>query len=379
MVSTPLSSDLTSRGRLYAALALPHLPGLDGIRAIAAAMVVINHHDFTFISGSLGVTIFFVLSGFLITWLLLAEDNRFGTVSLRNFYIRRSLRIFPAFYVYCAVVIGLGILTHKALEWPQVAASLLYVNNYYQATHGDLGTPFSHSWSLGIEEQFYLLWPLAFILLRRNRTAMAGWLASAVLVVWAYRSALVLAGTPWYFVHYAFHTRADHLLIGCLLAVALKARVAPRLFEFVAGGPFISLATALLLAASVAAGRAWGSLYEQTIGFAVQPMVIAALIIQVIALKDSWLWGWLNGRVMTYLGTISYSIYLYQQIVPGPIQRALEDYPASFRLAVSLTVILLLASASYAFVERPFLRLKRKFETRRHDAAVVPIAEAVGV
>src|SRR6266849_1748777 len=90
--------------RLYAVLALPRLPGLDGIRAMAAAMVVINHHDFTFISGALGVTAFFVLSGFLITWLLLGENQRFGTVSLRQFYIRRALRIFPAFYCYCLVV-----------------------------------------------------------------------------------------------------------------------------------------------------------------------------------------------------------------------------------------------------------------------------------
>jgi peptidoglycan/LPS O-acetylase OafA/YrhL len=88
------------------------------------------------------------------------------------------------------------------------------------------------------------------------------------------------------------------------------------------------------------------------------------LIIQAIALKDAAAWRWLNGRVMTYLGTISYSIYLYQQIVVGPAQRALAHYPVAIQLAGSLTVILLLASASYYFVERPFLLLKRKFETR---------------
>ncbi len=366
-------------GQLYKGLALPRLPGLDGIRAIAAAMVVINHHDFTFISGALGVTTFFVLSGFLITWLLLGEHDRFGTVSLRNFYARRSLRIFPAFYGYCAVVIGLALVTHKVLPQAQTIASMFYVNNYYEAIHGEVASPLSHSWSLGIEEQFYLLWPLAFLMLRRDRRTMAKALAYAIGVVWTYRAVLSLAGAPWNYIQYAFDTRADHLLIGCLLAVALRERIGQRAFELVTGRPTLSLLTVTLLALSMPASHILGTHYEQIVGFIIQPLLVAALIVQVIAQRDSPLWKWLNARWMVYLGTISYSTYLYQQIVPGPVMRGLARFPAVAQLAVSFTIIILLASGSYHLVERPFLRLKARFETRRRPAAVPAMPQPVGV
>jgi peptidoglycan/LPS O-acetylase OafA/YrhL len=370
---TPIArsfSPVSSR-KLQEGLAGSRLPGLDGIRAIAAAMVVVNHHDFTIVSGALGVTAFFVLSGFLITWLLLAEDDRFGSVSLRNFYIRRGLRIFPAFYVYCALVIGLAALTHKALVWPQTIASLLYVNNYYEALRGDLGTPLSHSWSLGIEEQFYVLWPLAFVLLRRNRLRMARALGFTLVAIWIYRAVRVAAGTSPIYVHYAFDTRADHLLVGCLLAVSLRAGLWTRAFDRVTRGASTSIATVLLLVTSVWLGRIFGNGYKQTIGFAVEALLLAMLLVQVIALRDSPLWRWLNSRPLTYLGTISYSVYLYQQIVPGPVMRGLSQAPAVLQLGVSSAIIVALASGSYFIVERPFLALKERFATPREPRPVV--------
>lgn len=370
-VSAPLASAARGAGNLYAGLALRRLPGLDGIRAMAALMVVVNHQDFTIVSGALGVTMFFVLSGFLITWLLLGEHDDTGAVSLRNFYIRRSLRIFPAFYAYSALVITLALLTHKDMVWPHAIASLFYVSNYYVAIHGEVATPLSHSWSLGIEEQFYLLWPLAFLLLSRNRRRMALALACAIVALWGRRASLSLSGTPWTYIHYAFDTRADQLLVGCLLAVSLKAGLARRVFDGLTRSVWVSGVTAALLLSSVAAGRAWGTQYQQAVGFALQPLVVAALIVQVIALRDTALWRWLNWKWVIYLGTISYSIYLYQQIVPGPVMRALDNQPALLQLAVSCTVILMLASGSYFFVERPFLRMKQRFETRHRERSAV--------
>src|SRR5215203_3503971 len=121
------------------------------------------------VNGGLGVTIFFVLSGFLITWLLLKEEAKWGDVSLRLFYLRRSLRIFPAFYVFWAViVIGMGVLRHKPVAWPQAISALFYTSNYYQAITGNWQTALFHTWSLAIEEQFYLLWPALFMALRGN-------------------------------------------------------------------------------------------------------------------------------------------------------------------------------------------------------------------
>jgi len=108
------------------------------MRALAALMVVFYHCGTPYVSGGTGVLVFFVLSGFLITWLLLKERERTGTVSLRDFYIRRSLRIFPAFYCYAAIVLVLMLALRRQVMWPQAVASLLYFNNYYQAFHGHL-------------------------------------------------------------------------------------------------------------------------------------------------------------------------------------------------------------------------------------------------
>lgn len=161
-----LHADLDSK------LSHSHIPALDGIRAVAVFLVIGSHFGFALVPGTQGVMIFFVLSGFLITWLLLKENERYGSVSLAGFYKRRTLRIFPAFYVYWLIVVTLLIGTGRAVPWPHAWSSLLYVSNYYSAINGDPNNGFSHTWSLAIEEQFYLLWPLVFLMLRANLRKM---------------------------------------------------------------------------------------------------------------------------------------------------------------------------------------------------------------
>ena len=143
---------------LASGLRSSHLSGIDGIRAIAAFLVVFYHYGFRWCPRGPGVLVFFVLSGFL------------GKISLKLFYIRRSLRIFPAFYAFWFLWIGTLVLLGKKFNVPQAITSFFYVNNYYQAIYGDPNTGLSHTWSLGIEEQFYLVWPLVFLLLKRDRT-----------------------------------------------------------------------------------------------------------------------------------------------------------------------------------------------------------------
>ena len=123
--------------QLESGLKESQLAGLDAMRAIAAFMVVFYHFGIPLVSGATGVLMFFVLSGFLITWLLLRENDESGMVSLRNFYMRRSLRIFPAFYCYAAFLFGVIVIRHVRIVWPQTLAALFYVTNYYQALNGD--------------------------------------------------------------------------------------------------------------------------------------------------------------------------------------------------------------------------------------------------
>src|SRR5262245_22242535 len=157
-----------SRGReafvsdLQAKLSRSHIPALDGFRAIAVLLVIFYHFGFEKVPGGSGVTMFFVLSGFLITWLLLKEHEKNGKISLKGFYRRRILRIFPAFYAYWLGLVFLLLITGKSILWPHAIASFVYLTNYYNAILGDPNTGFSHTWSLAIEEQFYLLWPFFF-------------------------------------------------------------------------------------------------------------------------------------------------------------------------------------------------------------------------
>lgn len=355
---------------LRAALGRQQLPGLEGVRAIAAFLVVFYHAGVPFVSGGLGVLVFFVLSGFLITWLLLKEDGATGSVSLRDFYIRRALRIFPAFYAYGGLLIAVTLLRHRAVFWPQAVASLLYVNNYYQALHGDPNTGFSHTWSLAIEEQFYLLWPVGFLLLRADLRRLAWFLAGTIAAVWVYRSILIFVfNANQGYLYEAFDARADHLLIGCLLAAVLRAGFFPAFWKWMCARSWTAAATAGALAASSLAEWRYGSMYRDAISFIVNPVLAALWITQMIAFSGAGGWRWMNWAWVRYLGAISYSIYLYQQVTISVPDKLLPAYSTVVRLAASVAIVVMAASLSHFCVERPFLRLKARFKPAERTVA----------
>jgi peptidoglycan/LPS O-acetylase OafA/YrhL len=341
------------------------------MRAIAAFLVVFNHFGIPYVSGGLGVLMFFVLSGFLITWLLLRENDERGMISLRKFYIRRSLRIFPAFYCYAAVLFGIIMVRHTRWVPAQALSALLYCNNYYQALNGDPETGFSHTWSLAIEEQFYLLWPMAFLAFRGNYRRLGRFLASAVLAVWIYREVLIFVfRVNQGYIYEAFDTRADHLMIGCLLAVALRAKLVPRFWSVITGGPWAAAVTAGLLALSSLAEGAYGHQYRDSVSFIVNPVLTAIWIPQLIALRHSALWSWMSWTWVRYLGRISYSVYLYQQLLVGVPKKLLPHSAVIWQLGAAVALIVAIASLSHYVVERPFLRLKARFQQTAAGAAV---------
>jgi len=354
---------------LAAGLTKRHLPSLDGLRAVAAFTVVGYHFGWEWSPGGLGVLAFFVLSGFLITWLLLEEEERHGSISLKRFYTRRSLRIFPAFYAYWFLLVAAWLLFQKRVVVGQAIAAFFYVNNYYQAIQGDPNTGLSHTWSLGIEEQFYLIWPLVFLALRRNSRRIAFLIAGIGGVV-LYREALVfLAHRDQGYIYEAFDTRGDHLMVGCLLAVGLRAGAAPGLWQKLCATPAMMWMTMGLLTLSTVLALRFGTLYRDAVAFVIDPLLIAALLTQTIAYSGTAMaaplnWGWVR-----YLGTISYSIYLYQQPLVRPMTRMAESRSLP-TFPVAIGAVLIAASASYWIVERPFLRLKKHFESPERAAAV---------
>ncbi len=362
----PSDLPLHATSEAVAAMEAPtaHLPGLDGLRMVSVLLVVVYHFGFLSVPGGHGVLAFFVISGFLITWLLLKEEDRYGAVSLKLFYIRRTLRIFPAFYAFWILWTAAMLAFHKPIIWPQALSALAYVNNYYQAILGDPGTGYSHTWSLGIEEQFYLLWPVSFIALRRRRSRAVAGVAGVILAVWIHRAILKLVVGVWQGYFYeAFDTRADHLMMGCLLALLLHDGYLPGLFRRLRR-VWVSVVTVALLVVSVALGETYGSGYRDIIGFALDPLLIAAIIVQAMALRESPAWSWLNWRPVRYLGALSYSIYLYQQVIVEPAKKLLASQGVAVQLAGVLVAVVLAAAASYHLVECPFLRLKDRIGRR---------------
>jgi len=183
-------------------------------------------------------------------------------------------------------------------------------------------------------------------------------LAAMIGTIWVYRGVLqFVIGVDQGYIYEAFDTRADQLAMGCLLTVLLRSGHLPRLWGWLCT-PGASVVALALLVASVGLSQVFGAVYRNVVGFAIDPLLVAILIAQVIALRESWLWRWLNWRWVRYLGTLSYSIYLYQQAVIHPVQQAFMSYPLPVMLGATLASVILIASVSYHLVEQPFLRVK---------------------
>ena len=330
------------------------------MRAISVFLVILYHYGFERVPGPHGVLMFFLLSGFLITWLLLKENEKTGTISLKAFYERRVRRIFPAFYFYWFVVMAYLLATRKPMPWGNAWSSFFFFSNYYSGLTGHPANAFSQMWSLGIEQQFYLLWPMAFLLLRRDLARMTAWVMLASVAVWAYRAVLVLGfGVGVSYLYSAFDARCDHLLVGCLLAVVLKRGIWKRLWRFALCHPLMPLLTIGALVFSIEVGNAQIPRYRDLIGFAVDPLLFALLLVQMVVFSEGRWWGWVDSAPMRFLGLISYPLYLWQQMTLFTVRRVLAGYPEAIRFAGAAGVTIVVASISYYLVERRFLKRAR--------------------
>jgi peptidoglycan/LPS O-acetylase OafA/YrhL len=353
---------------LSTSLILKKIPSLDGLRAVAVLLVIFHHLHVPFFPEGRGVLTFFVLSGFLITWMMLQESERTGDVSIRNFYLRRVLRIFPAFYVFLIVSLAARWLT---VAWPNRSllydylSAFFYTINYRLALTPHIAHTAQHTWALSVEEQFYLLWPCVFVAFHKKLRRLTYVLVAAVVLINIYRLVLYFgfhARENW--LTYSFDTRADHIFIGCLLAVLLKRGVGTWFWSWITARTWYSLAPLLLTIASIAISFHRGFAYRFCVGFVLDPLLTAILLVQVIALGHSRLWGWLNWKVIVYLGKISYGMFLYHMLA-NRLVIVLFGMPSLwFRLPAVIAVSVLFGTCSYYLIESRFLRLKTKFERR---------------
>lgn len=365
-----------SAGPLSAALTSPRIPGLDFLRALAVMLVLADHSGIPSLgpvlltNGGLGVEIFFVLSGFLITWILLAEYRTSGQIRLKDFYQRRAARLLPAFYLYVAAGLAILWVTRKPIPWEAVVSASLYVVNYYQAFTGAAPHFLSHCWSLAVEEQFYFLWPCLLIVLLKRKLGLKTAIAALIGLIWVYRAAATLwFGASDEYLYRALETRSDHLLVGSLLAVLLQEISWQQRFEAMARHWWVAPGLVALLIASTSSH---GHLpYKYALGFALEPVLIAALL-PLVVLQAQEASGWrqiLTASLVATIGQASYGIYLFHPFLVHPVRNAVERLTGSFPLAflVSVLGVTVVAILSYRLIESP---LRQRWQPKHRASPI---------
>lgn len=338
------------------------IPALDGLRAISIAMVVVSHLSgtrgfpslapilkYTGDIGVLGVRVFFVISGFLITTLLIDEQARTGRISMRDFYVRRAIRILPALLTFLAgirLAEHLGWVKLFARDWPH---ALTFTMNYHPHRAYEVG----HLWSLSVEEQFYLLWPAVIAVAGLARAIRA---SAFVVVLCPLLRVVIYRLWPTYgddFIGESFETVADSIAVGCLLA-ALR----PRLFELRVYRAVLSSRAMILVPFVVLFAHSQHDhpYPHMLIGESVVNIGIAMLIDWCVRNPTGGIGRLLDGRAARFIGVRSYSLYLWQ----NPF---LNHYVVGWATAFPANILISIAAAlfSYDFVERPMLKLRARF------------------
>lgn len=346
---------------LHSAAHQKNIPGLDAMRAIAIGLVILYHSRVP-VSGALGVIVFFVLSGFLITGLLIKEIAKSGTISIGNFYRRRAFRIFPAFYVCWFLTMGLAVLIHSSFNWKQAAESFFYVSDYGRAflpLKAQLADPMGISWSLAVEEQFYLLWPLTLLWIFKLKKPLRT-VAWVICGLWLWRALLVVVfHVSWNYAYNAFDTRADALIVGCYLALLIyRGRVPPTVLLWVYSKWLVLIPVLGLLGMNILEVRGLLGPSAQVVEFTIAPVLVAMLLLQWMywGLSD---WTFLEHPFIKFIARISYSLYLYHGLVRMLLPEMLRVVPLHHGgTALDACFFIPVAAASYYGIERPLMRMR---------------------
>lgn len=358
-VTTPSGDTIVPKGGFY-------VPSLDGIRAISFFLVFFAHAGLgkVFVPGGFGVTIFFLLSGFLITTLLRLEYLRFKRISLKDFYLRRVLRILPPLYVTLALSMLLVTLGKVATGTPflgTLSQALQYANYYQIYAENPVAMPGTGVfWSLAVEEHFYLLFPLFYVWMCPRFTSMRQALVLLMLC------ALALAWRCLLFFHFhssfdriylATDTRFDSILLGCVLAIAASPVLRDPLYELLVRQMrwLVPVSLAVLIATFLYRSDAFRSTFRYTLqGVALMPLLIAA-----IRFQGSWAVKILNLAWVRFLGVLSYSLYLCHSIILEAIGRVWAPGPV-FTGVVGISGALIFATLVHYLVERPCTRARKR-------------------
>lgn len=336
-------------------LSTHRLVSLDGIRALAVLAVLGFHaRILPFGGGFVGVDVFFVLSGFLITSLLLEEHRRTGAISLWGFYARRMVRLWPALLVMLAVYV---VTADRPDALREAASAALYVSNYSLASTG-FPDRLSHTWSLAVEAQFYLLWPFVVAAVARwQDKQLLRLFVCAYLALTLWRMADLALWFDWRWTYYRFDTHSSGLMLGAAAAVAvniehgLKRMVVER-----------SAFTMLALAVAI-------DIWKHPAGLILSiPAAEAAALLLILSVRDGQgeAARLLSSRPLVYLGTISYGIYLWHYPIMRVLRPAMDPWLV---FVIGTAAAVGLAALSWRYLEKPLLARSRHQASRSSAAS----------
>lgn len=362
------------------------IPSLDGIRCVAVMTVFVSHsldqaHLRNLVPGSFGVTVFFFLSGYLITTLMRQEHEATGTVAMGQFYLRRAFRILPPFYLVLFTATAatvLGFLPNQ-ISPAAVLAQAVHLTNYYVVRHGwweGLAPGTWIFWSLAVEEHFYLVFPWIFLglsrLPNRKQRAIALWVLCGAVLLW--RCVLLFAlDAPKDRLYAATDTRFDSILYGCALALWGNPVLDPSRFSEKAWKwGWLPLGLGGLITAFALRGHWFLETFRYTVqGLSLIPVFVVAIRWPTFGPMRALNWAW-----MRWIGLISYSLYLVHPTLLEAIDAHLTLGPAAL-LAVALVVCVGVAAGIYYVVEVPAGRLRRRLQTHGGGAPNARLAAAV--
>lgn len=347
-----------------------YIKGLDGIRAIAVIMVLAYHLKLAlFKSGFLGVTVFFVLSGYLITGILISEVEEEGTIDLKNFWLRRIRRLVPAVMSMAVVIIFVSAVVNRIIftkGCKDFLASVLGFNNWWQIFNkisyfeaAGVPSPFTHCWSLAIETQFYLIYPLILLGIyklvksRGEGRANRGLLFAGVTLLLALISVILMIvlfdpQQDASRVYYGTDTRAFSLLFGALLAILWEYRMVPRRLSASVNMVLGSVSFAVLLVMTIAINGSSNFWYRGGQFFGT---ILTVLMVYAVSGRKTWLSRFLSNPVLKWMGDRSYSIYLWHYPIILLISKGIK---ASWWITlIEIVLSVVLSELSYRFIETP--------------------------
>lgn len=348
-----------------------HIPALDGLRAISILLVVISHAWLGHIvPGGLGVTIFFFISGFIITTLMMNEYHLTGDVSIFAFYLRRFFRIVPALLCYIVFSVFFMIAINKWTQISELWAALFYYANYYAIFFGFSGghfaSPLTITWSLSVEEHYYFFFPCLFVLFFSRRKELVLFLVSLLVMILLWRVYLVYHVGVESLAHDRIYkgtdTRFDSILYGALLAIVVRYG---NVYSILSNKFFFFSGLLVLLITLVVRDND----FRESIRYSLQGMAITMMFVHLI-FSDAKYLSFLKSKIFIFIGKISYSLYLYHWLVFGLVSYYMAEQPLVLKIFVMITLSVVLAILSYRFIERPVLDYYKNKTNKSSPVAV---------